>query len=154
MDSCTTVKPQWPDSQHSCSHAAFLPGELFCSACLLLVYIKHGEVQIKGVTILPGGCCHGNASAMAMIAHSCLINWFFNASWFVRTLKEQVHGKWKINGFLFPSLSPLSSSPFFPVLLLILLKLFPHVLRSVVMAFWIMIGSWRLPWMGGGGGGG
>ncbi len=41
-----------------------------------------------------------------MIGHSCLINWFFNASWFVRTLKEQVHGKWKINGFLFPSLSP------------------------------------------------
>lgn len=47
------------------------------------------------MTILPGGCCHGNA--IAMIAHSCLINWFFNASWFVRTLK--VHGKWKINGF-------------------------------------------------------
>lgn len=52
---------------------------------------------------MPGGCCYGNASAIAMIGHSCLINWFFSASWFVRTLKEQVHGKWKINGFLFPS---------------------------------------------------
>lgn len=40
-----------------------------------------------------------------MIGHSCLINWFFNASWFVRTLKEQVHSKWKINGFQFPLLS-------------------------------------------------
>lgn len=55
------------------------------------------------MTILPGVCCYGNASAIAMIGHSCLINWFFNASWFVRTLKEQVHGKWEINGFLFPS---------------------------------------------------
>lgn len=85
-----------------------------------------------------------------MIGHSCLINWFFNASWFVRTLKEQAHGKWKINGFLFPSLSPLllSLSLTFSVILLPLVKLFPHVLRSVVMVFWIMIGSWRLPWMG------
>lgn len=49
-----------------------------------------------------------------MIAHSCLINWFFNASWFVRTLKEKVHGKWKINGFLFPSLPSLFLS--FPCL--------------------------------------
>lgn len=91
---------------------------------------------------MPGGCCYGNASAIAMIAHSCLINWFFNASWFVRTLK--VHGKWKINGF--PSLSPFFLS--FLVLPLILLKLFPHVLRSVLTVFWIAIGSWRLPWMG------
>lgn len=59
---------------------------------------------------MPGGCCYGNASAIAMIGHSCLINWFFNASWFVRTLKEQAHGKWKINGFIFP-LFPFS---FFP----------------------------------------
>lgn len=44
---------------------------------------------------MPGGCCYGNASAIVMIGHSCLINCFFNAYWFVRTLKEQVHGKWK-----------------------------------------------------------
>lgn len=102
---------------------------------------------------MPGGCCYGNASAIAMIGHSCLINWFFNASWFVRTLKEQAHGKWKINGFLFPSLFPLYfflsvSLSLFSVVLLLLVKLFPYVLRSVVMVFWIMIGSWRLLWMG------
>lgn len=87
---------------------------------------------------MPGGCCYGNASAIAMIGHSCLINWFFNASWFVRTLKEQVHSKWKINGFLFPSLFPffLLFPPAF--LLLILLKLFSHVSRSggVLNYYW------------------
>lgn len=60
------------------------------------------------MTILPGSCCYGNA-AIAMIGHSCLINWFFNASWFVRTFKEQVHGKWEINGFLF--LHPVFAEP-------------------------------------------
>lgn len=51
------------------------------------------------MTILPGGCCYGNTSATAMIAHSCLINWFFNAPWYVRTL--QVHWIWENNGFSF-----------------------------------------------------
>lgn len=49
--------------------------------------------------LLAGSGCYGNGVAVAMIGHSCLINWFFNASWFVKALKEQLHGKWKINGF-------------------------------------------------------
>lgn len=79
------------------------------------------------MTILPGGCCYGNASATAMIAHSCLINWFFNAPWYVRTL--QVHWIWENNGFS-------SASPFFwpsLVSLVISLQLFPHVLWSALM---------------------
>lgn len=32
--------------------------------------------------------------------------------------------------------------------ILFLLNLFPHVLWSVLLVFWIMIGSQRLPWMG------
>lgn len=46
-----------------------------------------------------------------MIAHSCLINWFFNASCFVRALA--LHGKWKINGFpsRFSHSFPLFSRP-------------------------------------------
>lgn len=79
------------------------------------------------MTILPGGCCYGNASATAMIAHSCLINWFFNAPWYVRTL--QVHWIWENNGFS-------SASPFFwpsLVSLVISPQLFPHVLWSALM---------------------
>lgn len=82
-----------------------------------------------------------------MIGHSCLINWFFNASSFVRRgpLKSKSMENGKLMDFYFPP-----SSPCFFSVLLILLKLFPHVLRTTVMVFWIMIGSWRLPWLGGG----
>lgn len=60
-----------------------------------------------------------------MIAHSCLINWFFNASCFVRALA--LYRKWKINGFFFsPTPSPVS-----PVLLLVL----PGVWRGAPVAF-------------------
>lgn len=62
-----------------------------------------------------------------MIAHSCLINWFFNAPWSVRTL--QVRWIWENNEFFS------ASSFFWPRLVsaVILPQLFPHVLWNGLM---------------------
>lgn len=78
-----------------------------------------------------------------MIGHSCLINWFFNASWFVEVLKEQLHWRWKMNWFslsfsqppphthTFPLSPPLSPSP--------TQKLFRRVWNLKWWWFWNMI---------------
>lgn len=75
------------------------------------------------MAILPGGCCYGNVSAIAMIGHSCLINWFFNASWFVRTLKSKSMENGKLMDFYF-------LLPFLPLSPSVLLLIFAEAISS------------------------